>query len=212
MDIGTQNLPEGSFFKNTWGNLRNAIIGCGVAMLFGLVVLMMSIMSATGIGAQDVITTPSPTPMIAKVEYYLPYPGLLPDSPFYKVKMVRDWLRGFLTFNERDKAELELMYADKRIHAASVLLDGGKSGLAIATATKAEKYLESSVSKALDDLEAGEDSKSLLLTQTKAVAKHLEILDNMLQRVTADERTVLEKSRASTQVLAEKLFGIDFSK
>jgi hypothetical protein len=225
METGTQKLSEGSFMsgtdakqsfiKDTWGNVKTALIGCGAAIIFGLAVLLMSISSATGIGAQDTVpASPSATPVMVqeKVEYYLPYPGVLPDSPLYKVKMIRDSIRKYLTLNPLRRATLELLYADKRINAAQVLMEGGKTALAIETATKAEKYLEMSVNKSVELYEEGKDSKSLLLTQKTSVAKHLEILEAMASKTSSDDRKVLDSSLNATRMLAEKLSRIDFNK
>lgn len=127
-----------------------------LVVLVGIGILLLSLLSVTGlVRAQE--TT--------KVEYYLPYPGILPDSPFYKIKMVRDWLSLRLTFDKKEKAQKELLFADKRINAAKSLFEGGKKELAKTVATKAEKYLQQA-------REHGADV-------SKAVLKHNEILTEL---------------------------------
>jgi hypothetical protein len=37
---------------------------------------------------------------LVRIEYYLPYPGLLPDSPLYKIKALRDRDKMWLTDEE----------------------------------------------------------------------------------------------------------------
>src|SRR3989344_8801851 len=142
-----QNLSETDKSDQRIGKIRNAIIGCSAAVLFGVVVLLLSILSVArpqSVFPQESATNsaqPSPT-TLAKVDYYLPYPGVLPDSPLYKLKAMRDKVRLWLTFDEGRKAERELMYADKRINAAIALVEGSKMNLGVDTPTKAEKYLE----------------------------------------------------------------------
>jgi hypothetical protein len=97
------------------------------------------------------------------MEYYLPYPGILPDSPLYKIKALRDKIDLWFTFNPVEKATKELQYADKRINAAIFLMQGGKASLGVSTATKAEKYLESAAGLAVGEEKSGKDVKSLLL-------------------------------------------------
>lgn len=57
-----------------------------------------------------------------KVVYNLPYPGILPDNPLYFIKAIRDQ---FLILGTRDnikKAQLYLLYSDKRFAMAISLV------------------------------------------------------------------------------------------
>ncbi|KKU02861.1 MAG: hypothetical protein UX99_C0020G0006 [Candidatus Amesbacteria bacterium GW2011_GWB1_47_26] len=199
MGTGTQNLPETEvFWKSAWGNLRNALIGCSAALLFGLAVLMMSVLSVSSPRA-------AVDPVTVKVEYYLPYPGMLPDSPLYKVKALRDRLQLWVTFDEAGKARKELLYADKRIGAAAALVEGGKVSLGVSTATKAEKYLESAVNRTIKLSGEGRDVKSLLLTLTKAVAKHQEVLEIISAKSGGVEKEALQRTLAGVKSLQENL-------
>ena len=195
MQDSGQNLSDkGSFIESAWGNLRNALIGCSLALLFGLVVLFVSVYSARAV-----------EPVTVKVEYYLPYPGVLPDSPLYKLKALRDKLQLILTFDEARKIEKDLLFADKRIGAAQVLVEGGKVSLGVTTATKAEKYLESAVTRALKLSAGGRDVKSLLLTLTKAAAKHQEVVELISAKAAGAEKEVLQRSWEQVRSLREKL-------
>lgn len=108
------------------------------------------------------------------VDYYLPYPGILPDHPLYWLKMVRDRVGLVLTTGETAKAEKLLLYADKRLGAAWALIEGNKVTLGASTLTKAEKYLE----------EAWNKGKNLPLQPklSKAVKKHLEVLTGLKEK------------------------------
>lgn len=204
MEMSTTEHSNGSFLVSIWGSLRNALIGCGVAVFFGLVILLASIFSARAAEAGNVITVaPSAEVTSVKVDYYLPYPGLLPDSPVYKLKMVRDWVKLTFSFGDLKKSQTELLYADKRIGAAQVLLEGGKTRLAASTASKAEKYLESSVNRTVSLTQKGQDVKSMLLTLSKATAKHIEILQEMIVKTPGEDRIVLETVLKNTNSLAE---------
>lgn len=139
-----------------------------------------------------------------KIEYYLPYPGVLPDSPLYKVKMVRDRISMWLTFGEEKKAERELLYADKRINAAVVLSEGGKKSLGVSTATKASKYLYGSFVKLEKAAKSGKDVKSMLLKLGKASAKHAEILEKMAMETDGGDRAALVQSLALARLVSER--------
>ncbi len=209
MGTSDQNLPETSFFTSVWGNLRNAIIGCSAAVLFGLAVLLLSILSATSpqkVFPQGVATvsaqSASPTP---RADYYLPYPGILPDNPLYTLKTLRDRVRLWLTFDEGRKAQWELLYADKRINAAQALVAGGKVELGISTATKGEKYLEQAVDREIKMQKSGRDVKSDLMVLSKAVDKHLEILQDLKSRAMGSEGEVLYQTGQLTRSLQGKV-------
>jgi len=75
-----------------------------------------------------------------KVVYNLPYPGILPDHPLYFFKIVRDRINNFLTRDHLKKAELYLLFSDKRAAMALSLAKKGKNQQAIDTFSKAEKY------------------------------------------------------------------------
>lgn len=219
MDTSSQNLPESSgksqdkddisFVRSAWGGMKNAIIGCSAAVLFGLAVLLMSILSVTN--PQSAFPRDSATVSAEKTEtqpqvmYYLPYPGVLPDSPLYRLKVARDWVQLWLTFDPLQKAQRELLYADKRINAARALIEGGKLELGVSTATKAEKYLEQAVDATVRQQQSGKDVKSLLLTLAKAAVKHEEVLQQLLPRTSSADSQSLEGALKLTLSLQEKV-------
>lgn len=128
------------------------------------------------------------------VDYYLAYPGILPDHPLYFLKMIRDRIWLFLTTDVLKKAELYLLFADKRIGATQALIEGNKPDLGVSTATKAEKYLEQAISQAERAREAGRDTTVFYETLSKAALKHEEVLLGLVDRVPQESRSVLESA------------------
>ena len=108
------------------------------------------------------------------VDYYLPYPGLLPDHPLYWLKMMRDRTQLVLTTKQSAKAGRLLLYGDKRLGAAWALIEGNKTALGVSTLTKAEKYLE----------EAWDTGRDLPVRGKliKAIRKHLEVLTGLKEK------------------------------
>src|SRR3989344_3906165 len=51
----------------------------------------------------------------AKSNYVLPYPGMLPDSPLYKIKVLRDKVTAYLISDPQKKAEFYLLQTDKQM-------------------------------------------------------------------------------------------------
>ncbi len=117
-----------------------------------------------------------------KVAYNLPYPGLLPDSPLYLTKIVRDFINDFLTRDNFKKAELYLLYSDKRAAMSLVLAHKGKNQLAIDTFAKGEKYflkipnLLKSVKK-----QGGQAPSNFFETLKLSNAKHKELIEELMK-------------------------------
>lgn len=116
-----------------------------------------------------------------KVEYFLPYPGILPDHILYPLKTLRDKIMDFMIKDPLKKAEFELLTADKRLGAGKVLMEGGKPELGETTLSKAEKYLEQAILKAEEAQKKDKkETVGLLERLTKATAKHIEVLQEVL--------------------------------
>ena len=139
----------------------------------------------------------------SQVDYFLPYPGILPDSPLYKIKMVRDRIWLWLTRQSSKKLDLLLLFADKRIGAGEILIKGNKVALGVSTLTKGEKYWERAVGE-VNRLSAEKrmGAKEKLI---KASLKYQEILENLVLRVSSEEKTELEKILNSLKSLREQL-------
>jgi len=127
-----------------------------------------------------------------KIEYQLPYPGILPDHPLYRLKMVRDKIWGFLIRDPLKKSQWSLLMADKRIWASEMLVDKEKFDLAVSTATKAEKYLEQAVNQAYQAEKMGKGEKAFFEKIQRASLKHEEILQGILTKAKEELRPVIE--------------------
>lgn len=163
-----------------------------LAVGFGVGLLVVSLMAETK--AARVLAAEDATMSAQVFDYYLPYPGVLPDHPLYWLKMIRDKLLLVVTRNPVDKYERLLLYADKRINAAKFLAEGNQLELAVATATKAEKYLE----QARQQTEKGENLE-------KAYRKHLEVLEEIRQRVSGAGKLTIEQMVELTKHGLEKV-------
>ena len=197
---------ESSFFRKTWGTWKTAAAVSSAAVVFGVAILVLSILAA--ISPLKVFPQTDPATESAatvQIEYYLPYPGVLPDSPLYKLKMVRDRVKLWITRDATKRTDLELLYADKRINAALALADGGKETLAVSTATKAEKYLEQAVNRVLEQNGQGKDVKSQMMKLEKAAARHEELLKNISVKTSGPVKEVADITATQTRMLMEKL-------
>ena len=144
---------------------------------------------------------PSPTP---KVTYYLPYPGILPDNPVYKVKMLRDQIWLLLTSDPVKKAELLLLFADKRIGAGEVLIKGNKVSLGISTLIKGEKYFERAIAEVDKAEKKGMKVGDISVKLQTAPLKYEEVLTSLKETVSPDGKAALEDLLKPIRNLQEK--------
>lgn len=137
---------------------------------------------------------------VNQVDYYLPYPGILPDHVLYPLKMMRDQVRLWLANSTEKKMELQWLYADKRIGAAEVLVSGGKADLGVKTAVKANGYLKQAVDQAekLGDLV---DWPRL----SRAIERHQQIIEGLLVDLEGSDLSELERIEEQTKALQERV-------
>jgi hypothetical protein len=136
------------------------------------------------------ILTPTPSPAPVAVEYYLAFPGKLPDHPLYKLKVLRDKLIERTIQDPNKKVTFYLLQADKGILAAAMLIDKQNYTLAGVTALKAEHNM-TVITSYLDQIDSIRDPELLAKIKT-ASRKHQEVLGMLITRVPTDTQAVLQ--------------------
>ena len=129
-------------------------------------------------------------------EYPLPYPGFLPDHPLYFLKMTRDRIQLWFTGQPLARAKLLLHYSDKRISASLALAEKGKVGLAVSTATKAEKYLTQAIDAAKLAETRGDNTKDFYRQLFAATEQHEKVLLGVMSRTPDEAQAVVESALA----------------
>ena len=164
-------------------------------VILAFIILSISVLRSSAIRPSIDVYSATPKPELKegtqdkKIEimYVMPFPGrILPDSPFWPIKALRDKLWMGVTTNPMRKAELSLLFADKRLIASYELFKINKPLLALTTLTKAEKYLEASSAIEKNERLRGLDTKSFLFTLATASLKHREVIEEMLTIVPDD--------------------------
>jgi len=170
-------------------------------VVFAFWVLAVSVVRTVAIEGQSAsqnykITVPTATQSVQKqeIDYFLAYPGILPDHFLYPVKMIRDRIRLWLTVEPLKKAELMLLFADKRLGAGKVLIEGNKVDLGISTLSKAEKYLQRSLTQIETIQKKDEKTRLFWEKLTTAATKHEEILVSLKEKVGDSAKPALEES------------------
>ena len=123
-----------------------------------------------------------------RVEYQLPYPGLLPDSPLYFLKALRDAIVDFLISDPLKKADFYLLAADKRLNAGAYLVKNkNKYELAESAISKGENYFEKAITKAKEAKKQGIDIGGIRSRLLLSSQKHQEIINDLMEN--ADSKT-----------------------
>ncbi len=148
--------------------------------------------------ASPVPTVPTPPPQ--RIDYALPYPGILPDNPLYFLKALRDRILDFLIVDSAKKAEFYVLQADKRLGMGVVLFEQRKTQLAQETVSKGEKYLVQAQSFAMAYKSSGKVVPGYLLDRlTKSAAKHEEVIKELIAKASGKELASFEESLALLQ-------------
>lgn len=126
------------------------------------------------------------------VNYALPYPGLLPDSPVYFLKVARDNFMLMIIRDPIQKSFYELLLADKRLAAGKTLIEAGKVPLGVTTISKAEDYFRLSVEQDLN-LKSPKSS-DLTAKLVVSASKHAEVISNLLPKTTGTNFNNLQKA------------------
>jgi hypothetical protein len=132
----------------------------------------------TPIGKTVSASTPTPTPAI---DYVLPYTGgILPDSFLWYFKAARDKFQYLITTDPLKKADLALLYSDKRLGASLTLFQNNKPDVAASTLTKGEKYLEEAASDEVLARQSGINTNDFLVRLANASLKHRQVIEEQI--------------------------------
>lgn len=161
-----------------------------VAGLVFALILFFSVASLSF--AKDLIPSSSPsatpTPKVEKVNYELPYPGLLPDNPLYMLKAARDRVIQFLISDPVKKAEFNLLSSDKRTNTGYYLINKNKDEMGVLYISKGNNYMHMAIQDAKN---SGEKGKTLMDKIKPSIKKHEEVIKSVLSKVDKTNRTKL---------------------
>ncbi len=117
-----------------------------------------------------------------KINYELPYPGLLPDNPLYPLRVIRDKIVSFLISDSKKKAEFDLLQADKRLNAGVYLFNKKKFKDAASIVSKAENYFEQALQKAKEAKAQGMETTEMTNKLINSSKKHKEVLKSLEEK------------------------------
>ncbi|MDO8621051.1 MAG: DUF5667 domain-containing protein [Candidatus Levybacteria bacterium] len=148
----------------------------------------------------------SPSPKQA-IGYELAYPGLLPDSPLYFLKVARDKAISLLTSDPLKKAEFDLLTSDKRLNSAVYLFKKGanKYVLAEQTISKGENYFEDAIKQVELAKTQGLSVSDTLSNLYLASQKHEEVIKSLVNQTSGGIKDNLIIDEKRVQGLQQKV-------
>lgn len=124
-------------------------------------------------------------------DYQLAYPGMLPDNPFYKLKVLRDKIWEVLVTDPQKKVDFYLLQTDKQIGMVPPLVTKGEITLAKSTALKAENNFTKLVFVYKDNGLTPDATTYKKLLQ--AADKHQQILIDAMKQVSANDAQTFQQ-------------------
>src|SRR3989338_3264049 len=131
--------------------------------------------------------------VLAQSDNLLPS-GITPDSPFYFFKTLKESIQTFFTFGAENKAKQFLHLADVRLAEYQKMLEKGKTEIAQKTLEKYEKQLNRAITKIEELKNKGKDVKDVSERIATTTAKHIEFLENNLQKVPEAAKQGIERA------------------
>lgn len=165
--------------------------------LFITVIYVALVINPNNARAEDIASSS------AYVKYDLAYPGMLPDNPLYKLKLIRDKITNFLISDPRRKVDFYLLQADKGILATAILIDKNEVTFAENTALRAEHSM-TLINTQITALQKKPDD-SFFEKLIIASKKHQEVLLSLIKRLPKEKQqvftTVLNFSKSNLATL-----------
>ncbi len=174
-----------------------------IFFLFTLIFNSHALAQNITIPMPTVSATPStgPTP----VNYELPYPGILPGSALYTVKLIRDKFTEVMPSSPLKKSNFYLLQADKRLAAFLILYKRGDKEVAFETLSKSQTYLDKSFEKMKEAKETDENVYEINSKIKTSSDKQKEEIDSLLKSSSGEDLNKLKDGLQKVQIIQNKV-------
>jgi len=144
------------------------------------------------------------------IGYQLPYPGILPDSPIYFLKVARDQTMLWLIRDDGHRAFYLLLLSDKRMTAGESLINHSKKSVGAMSIVKSEEYFGQAVDFAMVAKNKGMDTSDLFAKLTVSSAKHREVISQLSVKLSGKDSEQLTKARLQNENSVNRVREIFF--
>jgi hypothetical protein len=174
--------------------LRKIAFGIAIVIFAGSILLVSILRTAAVRYEFSRAITPTRVTDEIFIDYYLAYPGkVLPDSVLWPLKALRDRLWLWITTDGNRKADLLLLFADKRLAGSLELFDKGKFEIAYASLEKSQMYLSEASLQAKKNKEKQLDTREFNSRLAKASLKHYQVMGSLISKVPDDAKPEIIK-------------------
>lgn len=132
---------------------------------------------------------------------------ITPDSSFYFLQTWKESIQTFFTFGAENKAKQYLHLAEVRLNEYKNMVEKGKTDIAQKTLDKYEKQLGHALDKVKELKDKGKDVEDLSQKVEQSVAKHVEVLQETLQKVPEQAKKGIENAIENSQKGVENILG-----
>jgi hypothetical protein len=141
-----------------------------------------------------------------KINYELPYPGILPGNPLYSIKSMRDSLLQWMMRDNYKKAQLRIQISDKNTRGAQMLTKDKHYDEAEKILNDGEDIFEKAIEDAINAKEQGASPTSEFKNQLKTSnLKHKQVISDLIESSPEKERAGFKKSLKQNEDNALKL-------
>jgi hypothetical protein len=134
----------------------------------------------------------------------LPDPGILPDSPFYFLKIIFENIGDFFTFGDEAKAERALELSGKRLAEAKALMEKGDTETAQAAIAAYQEQLEKSLAIAKNAQDEGADTDAIFTSVAEATGKHQATLLSIREQVPEEAKEAILRALQTGKISREE--------
>lgn len=179
-----------------------------IILVFLFILLFANPSFAVEIRIEDASSTKS-----SSIDYQLAWPGMLPDNPLYRLKVLRDKIISKLIFDPIKKIEWDLVMADKTIYASSLLVDKGYIALGKDTALKGENYFTTLVTDYKWAYWRKQGITQELDNRIKVAAlKHQEVFDTEADKVSLNDKKTFHDATYFSKLNYQTIVDLKFPK
>lgn len=174
-----------------------------------LLFLILIVFSINTIRAQEESITDEIQLATSASEYKLPHVGMLPDSPFYKLKSLRDRVTLFIIRDPEEKAEKHLEFADRMLYESLKVAENGNMTVAVHNAFKGEDHMTQLVNALKTSVYSGKElNKDFVAQAHEAYTAHQNLLVGIRSRTDNEDEqksidTIIEFSTRNNAELTK---------
>jgi len=126
-------------------------------------------------------------------------PGILPDNNFYFLKIWKEQIQLFFTFNAQKKAKKYLHLSEVRLAEYQKMIEKNKPEIAQKSLEKYQKQLNLALENMEKTRNKGKDISDLVQKVTTATTKHIQVLQQVLAKNPEQAQKGLTNALESSQ-------------